>query len=85
MLSEATIGEGDVDIRCLYLIVRALMGMLQLEKGNNVVTLTEILQLNEMVFGKFEEFRNFIYIKNMKYDKIRSMLKNPDLKDYLSQ
>lgn len=37
---------GNIDIRCLYLIVRTLLGLLQLEKGKNVVTLEEILALN---------------------------------------
>jgi hypothetical protein len=39
MLSEDSLTSSAIDIRCLYLIVRALMGLLQLEKGKNVVTM----------------------------------------------
>jgi len=54
MLSEESMEGNSVGIRCLYLIVRALIGMLQLEKGYNVITLSQILSLNQMVFTKFE-------------------------------
>ncbi len=43
------------------------MGLLQLEKGSKVITLKEILTLNESVFLKFEEFRNYLFIKNKKF------------------
>ena len=50
------------------------MGLLLLEKGKNVVILEEVLYLNEMVFNKFEEFRNYIYLKNLKYERIKGII-----------
>jgi hypothetical protein len=38
MLSEESLAE-DLSIKSLYLIVRSLMGLIQLGKGQNVVTL----------------------------------------------
>lgn len=45
MLSEESLAE-DLGIKSLYLIVRSLMGLIALGKGENVVTLEQILELN---------------------------------------
>jgi hypothetical protein len=66
ILSEKSLGD-SIDIKCLYLVVRALCGIVQLSKGENIVTLEQILALNEFVFAKFEEFRNYLYIVNQQY------------------
>jgi hypothetical protein len=49
-----------------------------------VVTLAQILALNELVFSKFEEFRNYLYIKNQKYEEIRNIIAFKDKQEYLS-
>jgi len=54
LLSEDSLKEQVVGIKCLYLLARALLGLLQLEKGKKLISLAEILALNEMVFNKFE-------------------------------
>ena len=53
LLSEETLKEQVLGIRCFYLIVRALVGLLQLERGGKGVTLQEMLDLNHAVFDKF--------------------------------
>jgi hypothetical protein len=77
MLSEESLA-GDLGIKTLYLIVRSLMGLVLLGKGENIVTLEQILALNEMVFCTFEEFRNYLYIKSLKYQKIRNTILSTD-------
>jgi hypothetical protein len=54
----------NIDIKCYYLIARAVMGLLMIEMGENVVELDCILKLNLAVFRKFSEFKNFLYLKN---------------------
>lgn len=46
--------EDHWEMRYLYLIARALYGMVLLSKGHNIVTIQQILQLNQMVFKRFE-------------------------------
>lgn len=43
------------------------MGLLQLEKGQNILSVKNMLELNQSVFTRFEEFRNYLFIKNHKY------------------
>jgi hypothetical protein len=50
------------------------MGVLYLAKGQNFVTLEQILALNELVYNRLEQFRNYLYIKNQKYDFVRSVI-----------
>ncbi len=40
-------------MRCLYLVGRAVAGVWQLSVGQNVVTLDQVMALNELVFSKF--------------------------------
>jgi hypothetical protein len=63
MLSEKSLSE-TLSLRCLYLIVRAIVGVWQLGSGKNIVTLEQVLGLNELVFSKFEEYRNYLCLKN---------------------
>ena len=53
LLSEESLTTNSLDIRCLYLIVRALMGLLQLEKGVNILSVKDFLELNQSVFNRF--------------------------------
>lgn len=53
MLSEKSMSE-TLSMRFLYLVVRAVTGVWQLSLGQNVVTLEQMLALNELVFSKFE-------------------------------
>lgn len=53
MIPEASLAE-SLDIKCLYLVARSIVGLIQLGKGENIVTLEQILALNETVFSKFE-------------------------------
>ena len=64
LLCEKSIGE-TIDIRCFYLIARALMGLTQLGNGDNVVTIEQVSALNEKVFAFFEEFRSYVYLANI--------------------
>jgi hypothetical protein len=41
-------------MRCLYLVARAVAGVWQLSLGQNVVTLEQVIALNELVLSKFE-------------------------------
>lgn len=52
MLSEKSLAE-TLSMRFLYLVARAVTGVWQLSLGQNVVTLEQILALNELVFSKF--------------------------------
>lgn len=53
LLSEETLAT-NLSIKCFYLVVRALVAIVKLAQGENIVTLQEILSLNELVFNKFE-------------------------------
>jgi hypothetical protein len=66
------------------LIIRALLGLLQLEKGKNVVKLDEILALNEAVFERFEEFRNYLFLKNHKLEHLRGLVNSKEKKELLT-
>ena len=39
ILNEETLNDTSVSMDCLYLIVRAIVGMVELSKGNNLITL----------------------------------------------
>ena len=54
LLNEETLKENSLPIRCLYLLARALVGLLHLEKGNKLLSLKEVLALNRTVFLQFE-------------------------------
>lgn len=85
LLSEETLLEKALPIRCLYLLVRALVGLVHLEKGSKLISLKEILALNQTVFLKFEEFRNYLLIKNKKVQRLRSLLLRGDLSDFVEK
>jgi hypothetical protein len=74
VLSEQTLKDASIGIRCFYLIVRAIIGLIHLEKGSKVITLEEVLTLNHTVFERFPEFRDYLFIKNKKYTKIVKLM-----------
>lgn len=41
------------------------MGLIQLGCGDNVVTIEQVIALNEKIFVFFEEFRSYIYLVNI--------------------
>lgn len=45
--------EENWSINYLYLITRALYGMVLLAKGQNILTIQQVLTFNEMVFRRF--------------------------------
>lgn len=53
MLSDRSLDDNSSSIRHLYLITRAIYGMVLLAKGQNLVKIEQILKLNEMVFRRF--------------------------------
>ncbi len=84
LMSQETL-TGNLSIKCFYLIVRALVAIVKLAQSENIVTLREVLSLNELVFNKFEQFRNYLYIKNQKYEKLKNIMANNDKKEYLKE
>ena len=44
------LSEGVLGIRGFYLIVRALLGLVLLEKGHKLVGIQDVLELNHSIF-----------------------------------
>lgn len=40
------------------------MGLTQLGRGDNVITIEQVIALNEKTFAFFEEFRSYVYLVN---------------------
>lgn len=45
--------------------------------------LDDILGLNQAVFDRFEEFRNYLYIKNHKMEHLRNLATSPAKRDFI--
>lgn len=84
VLCEDSLKERQIEVRCLYLLARGLLGLLQLERGHNVVTVREILGLNTSTFHHFEEFRNYLFVKNQKCQRLKALLNDQSKGQYLS-
>lgn len=54
---------GMIDVRTYYLIARAMLGTVLIKtKEERFTTLSEILGLNKLVWERFGEFANFLYL-----------------------
>ena len=85
LLSEVSLSENHLPMRCFYLLARALLGMITLSKGHSIVTLNDTLTLNKAVLDKFEEFRNYLFLKNCKYQELREIIEREAEGEYFTQ